>query len=255
MSAQERNPLHAPLSRRQALKLMGGLAGMAALAGCVAPVAAPAATGGEAAAPAGAMPKLIVAHRREYFAEMETLFADAVTKWGTDNNVEIERTTGDAEATQAVVHKLLAQVQAGDPPNLVYHIRLTLQLYGQDAVEEVSDAVAEMEALYGKAPLAQIRTNVVDDKWYGIPYMMHGGGRFARRSAFEKVGIDPTTLATYEQRRDACLAASDPAANMYGWGLTVNTGGDATGTIEGIIQGWGGHYTNEDMSVVTFNSP
>jgi len=255
MSAQERNPLHAPLSRRQALKLMGGLAGMAALAGCAAPVAAPAATGGEAAAPAGEMPKLVVAHRREYFAEMETLFADAVTKWGQENNVEIETTTVDAEASQNFVPKLLAQVQAGDPPNVVYHIRLTLQLYGQDAVEEVSDAVAEQEAMYGKAPRGQIINNVIDGKWYGIPYMMHGGGHFARRSVFDGKGIDVTTLTTWEQVRDACLTVSDSAADMYGWGLTINSGGDATGLIEGVMQDWGGHYTNEEATEVTFNSP
>ena len=70
MSKQERNPLNSPLSRRQALKLMGGLAGMAALSACVAPPApgaAPAAGGSEAAAPAGENPSLLVAHRREYF--------------------------------------------------------------------------------------------------------------------------------------------------------------------------------------------
>lgn len=255
MSAQERNPLHAPLSRRQALKLMGGFAGMAALAGCVAPAAAPAPTGGEAAAPAGERPKLVVAHRREYFAEMETLFANAVMEWGKQNNVEIETTTVAAEATQDFVPKLLAQVQAGDPPNLVYHIRLTLQLYGQDAVEEVSDTVAELEALYGPAPAGQSRVNVIDGKWYGIPYMMHGGGHFARRGVFAGKGIDVTTLGTWEQVRDACLAVSDPAANMAGWGMTVNSGGDATGLIESVMQDWGGHYTNEDATEVTFNSP
>jgi multiple sugar transport system substrate-binding protein len=82
-----------------------------------------------------------------------------------------------------------------------------------------------------------------------------GGGPFARRSVFEEGGFDALALETYEQRRDACLAVSDPSADMYGWGLTYNTGGDATGTIEHIINSWGGHVTNEDVSEVTFNSP
>ncbi len=253
MSAQERNPLHTPLSRRNALKLMGGLAGMAALAACAAPVAP--VTGGEGAAPAAAPKKMIVAHRREYFKEMEDLFAEAVINWGRANNVDVETTTVAAEAREDFVPKLLAQVQAGDPPNLVYHIRLTQLLYSQDAVEQVNDAVAAMEALYGPAPYGQRITNVINGDWYGIPYMMHGGGQFARKSVFENAGIDPTTLATYEQRRDACLEVSDPAANMYGWGLTVNSGGDATGLIESVIQNWGGHYTNAEMTEITFNSP
>jgi multiple sugar transport system substrate-binding protein len=37
--------------------------------------------------------------------------------------------------------------------------------------------------------------------------------------------------------------------------LTYNTGGDATGFLEHTIQSWGGHYTNEEASEVTFNSP
>jgi multiple sugar transport system substrate-binding protein len=255
MIQRDRNPLHTPLSRRQALRLFGSVAGVAALAGCVAPVAPTTGTTGESAAPAGEMPKLLVAHRREYFVEMEEIFAQAVRDWGAQNNVEIETTTVAAEATEDFVPKLLAQVQAGDPPNLVYHIRLTLQLYGQNAVEDVTDAVEEQVALYGEPPRGQVVTNVVDDRWYGIPYMMHGGGQFARRSVFEGKGIDPTTLATYEQRRDACLEVSDPAANMFGWGLTVNSGGDATGLVESVIQNWGGHYTNEEATEVTFNSP
>ena len=257
MSNQERNPLNSPLSRRQALKLMGGLAGMAALSACVAPAAPGAATttGGEAAAPAGEMPKLLVAHRREYFAEMETIFADAVKAWGAENNVEIETTTVAAEANQDFVPKLLAEVEAGNPPNLVYHVRLVALLFANNAVEPVTDAVDAMIAEYGEPAFGQRNTNVIDGEWYGIPYMMNGGGPFGRRSVFEAGGFDPAALETYEQRRDACLAISDPAAEMYGWGLTYNTGGDATGFIEGVIQNWGGHYTNEDISEVTFNSP
>lgn len=253
MSAQERNPLRTPLTRRNALKLMGGFAGMAALAACVAPVAP--APGGEAAAPAAAPTKMIVAHRREYFKEMEDLFSAAVMNWGSLNNVEVETTTVAAEARDDFVPKLLAQVAAGDPPNVVYHIRLTQLLYSQNAVEAVDDAVAEMEGLYGPAPYGQRITNIINDNWYGIPYMMHGGGQFARRSIFEGAGIDTATLLTWEQRRDACLEVSDPSVDMYGWGLTVNAGGDATGTIEGVIQNWGGHYTNAEMTEITFNSP
>lgn len=258
---QERNPLNSPLSRRQALKLLGGLAGMSALAACAAPVApsgAPAgesADTGEAAAPSGERASLIVAHRREYFAEMETLFAEAVTAWGEENGVDIETTTVAAEANQDFVPKLLAQVSAGDPPNLVYHIRLVQQLWSQGALEPVTDTTEQAIELYGQPAYGQRSVNIIEDEWYGIPYMMHGGGQFARRSVFENAGIDPTTLATYMDRREACLEVSDPSADMYGWGLTVNTGGDATGFIESVMQNWGGHYTNEDITEVTFNSP
>lgn len=257
MSKQERNPLNSAMSRRQALKLMGGLAGMAALSACVAPAApgaAPAA-GGEAAAPAGENPSLLVAHRREYFAEMETLFSDAVKAWGAENNVDVETTTVAAEANQDFVPKLLAEVEAGNPPNLVYHVRLVNLLYANNALETVTDAVNELVEIYGDPPYGQEVGNLIEGEWYGIPYIMNGTGPFGRRSAFEEAGFDPAALETFEQRRDACLAISKPEEEFYGWGLTYNTGGDATGFIEGVVQNWGGHYTNEDVTEVTFNSP
>jgi multiple sugar transport system substrate-binding protein len=250
------NGLNRPLSRRQALKVMGGMASMAALAACapVAPGAAPAA-GGEAAAPAQAGGSMVVAHRAEYFAEMETLFSNAVKEWGAANNYEIETTIVAAEAFEDFVAKLVAQVQAGEPPDLVYHVRLVQQLHSFGALEVVSDVVAEAEGLYGEAPYGQSVNNLIDGEWYGIPYIMSGGGAYARRSWFEEGGFDPLALATYDERRAAALAISDPASEKYGWGVTVAKSGDGRGFIEGVIQNWGGHYTDENMTQITFNSP
>ncbi len=241
------------VSRRSMLKIMGGTMAMAALAACAAPIAPASDAGSEE--PMAAAGSLLVAHRREYFKEMEDLFAQAVMEWGAENNVEVETTTVAAEASEDFVPKLLAQVQAGDPPNLVYHVRLTQALYSQNALEIVSDTVAETTELYGEPPYGQTSVNIIDGEWYGIPYMMHGGGTFGRRSKFEEAGFDPMALPSYDDRRAAALAISNPDEDFYGWGVTVNSGGDATGFIEGVIQNYGGHYTNEDISEVTFNSP
>ncbi|CAN5820861.1 extracellular solute-binding protein [soil metagenome] len=271
MSKQASNPMHSSLSRRQLLKLMGGTASMVALAAC-----APAAPGGSspnaptgvitgtnsitgttgASAPAKVGGKLSVVHRREYFKEMETLFEDEVKKWGAENNVEIEVSAVASEAFEDFVAKLVAQVQAGEPPDLVYHVRLVQQLYSLDALEPVTDVVAQAESLYGKAPAGQRYANFIDNQWYGIPYIMSGGGAYGRRSVFKAAGIDvDKDMATYDQRRDACLKVTDAAKQMYGWGVTVNKSGDGTGFIEGVIQNWGGHYTDEGMTQITFNSP
>jgi multiple sugar transport system substrate-binding protein len=128
-------------------------------------------------------------------------------------------------------------------------------LVANNALETVSDTVAEMIDTYGEPAFGQRNAAEIDGEWYGIPYMMSGGGPYGRRSKFEEAGFDVAALETYEQRRDACLAISDPSNDFYGWGLTYNTGGDATGFIEHVIQSWGGHYTNADVTEVTFNSP
>lgn len=249
--------LRATLSRRQALKLMGVSASAVALAACVAPTAP---TGGAAteggAAPAQAPTSMVVAHRAEYFQEMETIFADAVKKWASENNVEVETTVVAAEATQDFVPKTLAAVEAGNPPDFIYHVRLTQQLYFYNALQSVSDTVAEAMALYGNPSSGHTRNNQIEGEWWAIPYINSGGGQFARRSVFEAVGIDPLTdLGTYDAIREACLAVSDPNAQMYGWGRTVNKGGDGQGGVTEIIQNWGGQITNADMTELTFNSP
>ena len=82
-----------------------------------------------------------------------------------------------------------------------------------------------------------------------------GAGFWARASWLEEAGLDVTTdIVTFDDVRDAALAISNPGEDRYGWGMTVNSGGDATGLIQAIIHNWGGQIINEDISELTFNS-
>jgi multiple sugar transport system substrate-binding protein len=230
------------ISRRDMLKMAGlGVAGTVVVAACQAKQEGPT--------------KMTVVHRREYFREMEELYAAAVTEWAKENNVEMEVSTVAAEAFEDFVAKMVAAVKAGSPPDLVYHIRLVQQLYFVDALEKVTDTVNEAIKMYGKPPYEQEVENLIEGDWWGIPFTVHGGGWFTRRDVFEANGIDVTTLKTYDEWRDACLTVSDPPNEMYGWGFTVNRSGDGRGLIEGVIQHWGGHYTDAGLTKLTFNSP
>ncbi|MEO6014392.1 MAG: extracellular solute-binding protein, partial [Devosia sp.] len=51
------------------------------------------------------------------------------------------------------------------------------------------------------------------------------------------------------------LAISDPANGLYGWGMTVNKGGDGWGVCINVVQAFGGHFTDETGKIVQFNSP
>jgi len=248
--------LRATLSRRQALKLMGVSASAIALAACVAPTAPTTGSTTEgAAAPAQAPVSMVVAHRKEYFQEMETIFADAVKKWASENNVEVETTVVAAEATEDFVPKTLAAVEAGDPPDFIYHVRLTQQLYFYEALQSVSDTVDQAIATYGQPSSGHTRNNMIDGEWWAIPYINSGGGQFARRSLFEAIGVDVLALTTYDEIREVCLELSRPNEQIYGWGRTVNKGGDGQGGVTEILQNWGSQITNADMTELTFNSP
>lgn len=254
MSVENQTPKQA-LSRRNMLKLMGGTAGMMALAGCVAPTGAPAASDGSGDAPSAEPITLTVQHRREYFAEMETLFAEAVQNWGADNNVNMEVSTVGAEAFEDFVAKTYAAVEAGNPPDLIYHVRLVQQLYFLDALQPLTAAVEEAESLYGPAPYGQRTQSFIDGEWYAIPYTMHGGGKFVREDQLAEAGLSPDEdMATWDQVRESCLAMSDPENEFYGWGATVNRSGDGNGLASSIIQAWGGQITDADMTQLTFDS-
>ena len=73
----------------------------------------------------------------------------------------------------------------------------------------------------GETAAAQVRFNVIDDQWWGVPYIMSGGsdaGVFARRSWVEEVGVDPVSgIETFDDLRDTALAISDLEQERYGW--------------------------------------
>jgi multiple sugar transport system substrate-binding protein len=81
------------------------------------------------------------------------------------------------------------------------------------------------------------------------------GAWFARKDVFEAAGIDVYSLETWDEHRDAALAASDPDNQMWGWGFTINRSGDAHGLIDSVIKAFGGTISDETGLVVTFNSP
>jgi multiple sugar transport system substrate-binding protein len=95
----------------------------------------------------------------------------------------------------------------------------------------------------------------IDGKWWGVPFTSLTGAWFARKDLFDAKGIDIYSLDTWDSRRDAALAVSDPANNVWGWGFTVNQSGDANGLIETLVQAFGGSFTDETGLKVTFNSP
>jgi multiple sugar transport system substrate-binding protein len=206
--------------------------------------------------PVGEAGKLTVIQKTEYFAEVQELFRDYVTNFAADRGIELDLSTANPELFGDFTAKMLAAVQAGNPPDLGYHVLSIPQMYSLDIVEDVTDVVEQAVAQYGAVVpvIANFNANI-EGKWWAVPYMSNVGAWFARRDLFEAVGIDPTQLRTWDEYRDAALAVSDPDNNVWGWGLSINRSGDAHGLILGVIQGFGGSFTDETGLVVTFNTP
>jgi len=94
-----------------------------------------------------------------------------------------------------------------------------------------------------------------DGRWKAVPYLANFTGRFIRGDKLKDKGIDPASLKTWGDRREAALAISDPANGFYGWGMTPNKGGDGWGVCSDVLMAFGGHFTDETGKIVQFNSP
>ncbi len=207
--------------------------------------------------PQGSAGTLTVIQKTEYFQAVQDQFHDTVVNYAASKGIQLDLSLANPELFGDFTAKMLAAVQAGNPPDLGYHELSIPQMYSLDILEDVSDVVAKIVDMYGNpVPVHFGMDNAMfDGKWWAIPFTSYTGAWFARKDLFDAKGIDVYSLDTWDSRRDACLAVSDPANNVWGWGFTVNKSGDANGLIEGVMQGFGGSFTDETGLKVTFNSP
>jgi multiple sugar transport system substrate-binding protein len=184
------------------------------------------------------------------------MFHDSVVKFAQDRGVDLDISTANPELFGDFVAKMVAAVQAGNPPDLSYNQLSIPLMYSQDILEDVTDVVEEAISRYGNVVPAIAEFNgKLDGKWWAVPFMSVTGAWFGRKDAFEAKGIDVYSLETWDEHRDAALAVSDPDKQMWGWGFTINRSGDAHGLIDGVIKAFGGTISDETGLKVTFNSP
>ena len=206
--------------------------------------------------PAGAAGKLSVIQKTEYFQEVQDLIHQDIIDFAANKGVELDLSLANPELFGDFTAKMIAAVQAGNPPDLGYHALSIPQMYAYDLLEDLSDLMAQLTDMYGDAVPATAASNAqIDGKWWAIPFTSLTAAWFARKDLFDAKGIDVYSLDTWDSRRDAALEVSDPSNNVWGWGFTVNQSGDANGLIEGVIQAYGGSFTDETGLKVTFNSP
>jgi len=180
----------------------------------------------------------------------------SIKKFADATGTKIENSLVQADAGD-VVAKIDADVKGGVARDLAFMTdsRFVAQFHSLGDLEDVTDVVTALTATYGE-PCAEAKNFCVfDGKWFAIPYHFIGIGSFLRKDWMQEKGISPKDVYTWEEVRDLCLEISDPAKRRYGWGMTVNRSGDGNGTIEALINSYGGAIASNDGKKVTFNSP
>jgi multiple sugar transport system substrate-binding protein len=206
--------------------------------------------------PKGASGKLTVIHRTEYFEAAQTAFRDTVTEFAAANNVELDISTTNPESFGDFMGKMSAAVRAGDPPDFAYTSNVSIpQMHLLDLVEDVTDVVDEAVAKYGNIMpgINAARTGQFDGRWKAVPFIGTTTGYYIRGDKLKEQGIDPASLKTFSDRREAALKISGPG--FWGWGVTPNQSGDGFGYLTLAIQAFGGHFTDETGKIVQFESP
>ncbi len=252
------------VTRRQLLRMSATAGTGALLAACAAPVA-PAATTAPAA-PAAPAPTLVPAApkggtvqvliRQEYFPGLQT----AVEK-ELDTYIKSLGNTPDVSAVNPEVFgdfqaKMQAAVAAGNPPDLAYHGTSVAQMYDNDLVADATPIVDELVSKYGGFVPANAASNAqFKGKWWSVPFITTSGAWFVRKDIAEAAGVDVTKLDKFEDRLAAAVKMSNPAKEMFGWGMTVNKSGDGNGLVQTAFQAFGGRAVDATGKIVTFNSP
>ncbi|GAA1030976.1 extracellular solute-binding protein [Virgisporangium ochraceum] len=194
---------------------------------------------------------------QKLYSEAANAALDAsIKKFADTTGTKIENSLVQADAGD-VVAKIHAEVQGGVARDLAFMTdsRFVAQFHSLGDLEDVSDIVKALTAVYGEPTAESKNFCVFDGKWFAIPYHFIGLGSFLRKDWMQDKGITPKEIYTWEELRDLCLAISDPSKRRFGWGMTVNRSGDANGMIEAIINAYGGSIATDDGRTVKFNTP
>lgn len=199
---------------------------------------------------------LWVLQTKDYHPDYNDYVRNEVTAYAAEQDwpLDISYISGFSAGT-GDIEKIAAAVESGDPPDLVLHTFAATQVRNLYVVQPVTDVVEQIEAVYGPAAPFLQQTQIIDGQWWNVPYHQRAGGGYYRKDAFDAAGIDLQTVRQYTALREAALEISDPANELFGWGITVNRSGDGNSIIFRFKTGWGAGFQDETGQYITTNSP
>ena len=256
------NEHHKRISRRDLLRGLTLLGGATVLAACVPQQAAPAESGeasessaGEAAAPGGDAPKILI--RLNGIDAPGQEFADEfIANYNVENNVNIEIDYTDWGSS---FQKATTGLAGGTSPDIFMGGGLwTVVIAAKGGSLELDEYIAEWpdwDDWYEGA-----REDVTfEGKIHAVPYRMNARGNVIyRKSAFEEAGLDPETPpSNWEEAHEMAAALTkqqDGKYEMAGWYIDMNPPALTQQYEDALFQA-GGNYFNEDRTQPLNNTP
>ena len=147
--------------------------------------------------------------------------------------------------------KLMAAIEAGDPPELSWGSQTTtVTLNTVGAAYPVTDLVEELDGLYGYLP-SRKDTMFWDGEYWGIPIFGLNYNFWYRKDMFAEAGLEPPE--TWDDVVACAEALNDPPNQ---WGIALPTGETMYGeqVINAVFYGLGGTLMGKGNEL-KINSP
>jgi multiple sugar transport system substrate-binding protein len=246
-------------SRRHFLRLSGGALGVMALAACV-PAGAPAGEAVDTGAAGGVVvaenTPLWVLQTQDFHPDYNDFVRKHIEDFAREKGYALEvADVAGFVAGGAELQKIAAQVAADDAPDMYQRSGDVFQLKQLGLIAPVNEIVTELIGRYGETSERQKKDLMAEGDWYAVPFHVRSDGGWARTDLWDAVGIDITTVRTYDALREACMEVSDPSQEVWGWGITVNRSGDGNYMMARVLHSFGAFWVDESGQKVTIDTP
>jgi multiple sugar transport system substrate-binding protein len=199
--------------------------------------------------------KLAILQEQDYNPIHNQNIHNEITQFAQKNNWPLDLSYMDAFVGGGDFYqKIAAAVSSGNPPDMELGTKDAFLLQNQNLAQPVDDVVNWAIANYGQPIPGAKYANVIDGKWYGVPFFGRSGGDWARKSWFDAVNFDISKQHNLQDFLDASVKVSDASKKHWGWGRTVNRSGDGQTDVYVAVFGAGGRFTDETGTKVVFNS-
>lgn len=235
-------------TRRQFLQrsaALGAAIGLTSLAGCVAPAAPQAASGGEAAPAAAA--ETILFWKPPHSAQEAELWPPLLAKFTEANpNVTVDH---QVVPWGNVTEQFTAAFAGGSPPDIFYLPDEWYPKYVNDGqIADLSDKIGSWKDNYTEAGW---NGATYQGKTWGAPFLGVAQGFLCNLNLFEEKGVSVPT--NWEEFREAARACTDTDAGTYGIAPMQDTFSSWIHFIPLLATG-GTTFLNEDLTAFAGNT-
>lgn len=189
--------------------------------------------------------KLVFWDKSEYVKDYNDMQKERVAQFSKEFNVDVEYV---AIPPADLKTKLLAAVEAGNPPDLLMADDFVAkQFVKNNQLVEISDILKKYDFREDSKKYA-----FAAEGWYEIPVYQNPNVMYVRKDKLDEKGLQPPK--TWDDIKKVAQAINDPKNNFYGLGFQLGGGGDSTGRIENLIRTYGTDLVDKDGKV-TVNTP